>query len=67
MSSHFPAIASTVALLIAGNAIAQEYEYPLTEWGVPNLQGNWKNHTVMPFERPRELGRKQAYTEAEAQ
>jgi hypothetical protein len=67
MSSHFPAIASTVALLIAGNAIAQEYEYPLTEWGVPNLQGNWKNHTVMPFERPRELGTKQAYTEAEAQ
>lgn len=38
----------------------------VTEWGVPDLQGNWKNATVMPFERPAELGTKRAYTEAEA-
>lgn len=38
-----------------------------TEWGVPNLQGNWKNATVMPFQRPRELGTKQAYSLEEAQ
>ena len=38
----------------------------MTEWGVPNLQGNWKNATVMPFERPVELGSKRAYSEAEA-
>jgi hypothetical protein len=37
-----------------------------TEWGVPDLQGNWKNATVMPFERPSNLGTKQAYTEDEA-
>ncbi|MFT4886064.1 MAG: hypothetical protein ACJAY7_001629 [Pseudohongiellaceae bacterium] len=37
-----------------------------TEWGVPDLQGNWKNATVMPFERPSDLGTKQAYTEDEA-
>ena len=38
----------------------------VTEWGVPNLQGNWKNATVMPFQRPPELGDKRAYTEEEA-
>ncbi|MFT4671356.1 MAG: hypothetical protein ACI945_000692 [Pseudohongiellaceae bacterium] len=37
-----------------------------TEWGVPDLQGNWKNATVMPFERPSDFGTKQAYTEDEA-
>lgn len=45
---------------------AQEFTPPRTEWGVPDLQGMWKNNTVMPFERPRDLGTKQAYTEAEA-
>jgi hypothetical protein len=60
--------ALAIALTFAFNscAFAQEFQTPLTEWGVPDLQGNWKNHTVMPFERPRELGTKQAYTEAEA-
>ena len=33
--------------------------------GAPDLQGYWKNNTVMPFERPQELGDKQ-YTENEA-
>ncbi|MAV32298.1 MAG: hypothetical protein CMQ02_02585 [Gammaproteobacteria bacterium] len=37
-----------------------------TEWGAPNLQGVWKNATVMPFERPTELGSKRAYTVEEA-
>lgn len=45
---------------------AQEYQTPMTEWGVPDLQGVWKHATVMPFERPRDLGSKQAYTEEEA-
>ena len=56
-----------LATLLSGSALlAQDYQIPKTEWGVPDLQGNWKHHTVMPFERPRDLGSKQAYTEAEA-
>ena len=51
---------------LPGALIAQEFQTPITEWGVPDLQGYWKNHTVMPFERPQELGDKQAYTEQEA-
>lgn len=54
------------ACLLAGNTVAQQYEIPLTEWGVPDIQGVWKHTTVMPFERPRDLGEKRAYTEAEA-
>ena len=50
-------------LTIASTAQGQS---GVTEWGVPDLQGNWKNATVMPFERPAELGTKRAYTEAEA-
>ncbi len=52
--------------ILGGAAVAQEYQVPKTEWGVPDFQGVWKNATVMPFERPRELGEKRAYTEEEA-
>ena len=51
---------------LPGALIAQVFQTPITEWGVPDLQGYWKNNTVMPFERPQELGDKQAYTEQEA-
>ena len=51
---------------IAGTATAQDYVSTLTEWGVPDFQGVWKHATIMPFERPAELGEKRAYTEAEA-
>ena len=44
---------------------AQEYEAPVTEWGVPDLQGVWKHATVMPLERPEALGERQTYTEDE--
>ncbi|NQV70010.1 MAG: hypothetical protein HQ498_08290 [Pseudohongiella sp.] len=53
-------------IFFVGLAGAQEYQTPMTEWGVPDLQGVWKHATVMPFERPRELGEKRVYTEAEA-
>ena len=53
-----------------GAALAQNsggiFTAPRTQWGSPDLQGNWKNATVMPFERPSDLGSKQAYTEDEA-
>jgi hypothetical protein len=64
MNTRFSALVGALAL--TASASAQEFQTPLTEWGVPDLQGNWKHHTVMPFERPRDLGSKQAYTEAEA-
>ena len=46
-----------------GALIAQEFQTPITERGVPDLQGYWKNNTITPFERPQKLGDKQAYTE----
>lgn len=55
----------TASMLVL-TSVSSSAQTDLTEWGVPDLQGNWKNATVMPFERPRELGTKQAYTEAEA-
>lgn len=66
MNLRLSTLAAVISLTFAGSAIAQEYQVPKTEWGVPDLQGNWKNHTVMPFERPRELGTQQAYSEEEA-
>lgn len=38
---------------------------PRTPDGVPDLEGVWTNNTVTPVERPRELGEKEFYTEAE--
>ncbi len=59
-------LASSIALALSCAAFAQDYVVPRTEWGDPDLQGMWRNNTVMPFERARELGTKQAYTEQEA-
>ena len=57
-------------LLISGilitPALAQEFEVPRTEWGVPDFQAVWKHISIIPFERPRELGEKRFYTEEEA-
>ncbi len=50
-------------------SIAQEptgYVAPRTEFGVPDLQGNWEKRFATPVQRPEELGDKRAYTEAEA-
>jgi hypothetical protein len=52
--------------IITGSTAAQDYEGPMTEWGVPDFQGVWKHATIMPFERDTELGEKRAYTEEEA-
>ena len=41
-----------------------DWQLPKTEWGHPDLQGNWKNSTLTPFERRPGLG--PVYTEAEA-
>lgn len=64
-------LAISVTTLHLSTALAQQtdesFASPKTAWGAPDLQGNWKNATVMPFERPQDLGTKQAYTESEAQ
>jgi len=39
---------------------------PRTADGQPDLQGYWTNATLIPLERPQELGTKEFYTEAEA-
>lgn len=58
------------ALLCAGlggiEVAAQEWTVPRTAAGHPDLQGYWINNKNVVFERPVELGEKQAYTEAEA-
>ena len=38
---------------------------PHTPDGHPDLQGYWTNNTLTPLERPKELGAKEFYTEAE--
>ena len=42
------------------------YIAPRTEYGLPDLQGNWEKRFATPVERPPELGEKRAYTEVEA-
>lgn len=64
MNKQLLIITGLFSLSIGANA--QNYQTPMTEWGVPDLQGVWKHATVMPFERPSQLGNKRAYTEAEA-
>ena len=66
MKTQISKLAGILAFALAGSAYGQVVEIPRTEWGVPNLQGNWQLKTVMPFQRPQELGTKQAYTEEEA-
>ncbi|MEX2468839.1 MAG: hypothetical protein WD396_03710 [Pseudohongiellaceae bacterium] len=56
----------TLTLLVSGLIQAQETDIPRTGWGVPDFQGYWRNNTVMPFQRARELGDQRAFTEEEA-
>ncbi len=55
-------VLTSLAMFCAG-AAAQDYEVPLTEWGVPDFRGVWKHATVMPFERPEALGEQRTYSE----
>jgi hypothetical protein len=81
MSPRFRAFAltaSSMAFLIAPLARAAEpaskdaakpsktWTSPRTPDGHPDLQGYWTNGTYIPLERPKELGTKEFYTEAEA-
>jgi hypothetical protein len=43
-----------------------KWETPRTADGHPDLQGNWTNATLTPFQRPPEFGNKEFFTEDEA-
>src|SRR5262245_44565570 len=44
---------------------AKTWTSPRTAFGQPDLQGTWSNASNTPFERPKELGAKEFYTEQE--
>ena len=43
----------------------KSWKLPRTAWGDTDLQGVWSNATRTPFERPTELGAREALTDAE--
>ncbi len=45
---------------------AKTWTVPRTPDGQPDFRGYWSNATFVPLERPKELGGKEFYTEAEA-
>ncbi len=56
-----------ISLTISSHTYGNDDTDRLTEYGYPDLQGIWGQLTFTPFERPRDLGTKQFYTEEEAQ
>lgn len=59
-------MAAAVAVLFApAGLLGQSKTLPRTPEGKPDLQGVWTNNTVTPLERPKGLGAKEFYTEAE--
>ncbi len=62
----FARCASLVMLAAAAStAAAQAFKPPRTSWGDPVIQGIFTNNTDVPVERPRELGEKEFWTDAE--
>src|SRR4051812_42516668 len=51
---------------MAQGAKASTWKPPRTEFGYPDLQGNWNNATITPIERPTEFGERRSLTQEEA-
>jgi hypothetical protein len=64
---HITRLAMGVALGLALGASAHAEDAGHTSAGKPNFQGHWTNTTVVPLERPRELGDREFYTQDEAE
>jgi hypothetical protein len=62
-------IAGVVVIIdaaIQASAATPNYKAPRTEWGTPDLQGNWTNTSVTPLERDDKLRGKPTLTKEEA-
>ena len=53
-----------VAAAMTGLA-GQQYETPRTAWGDPDLQGVWNNNTVVPLQRPDQVGERETLSDEE--
>jgi hypothetical protein len=60
-----PAAGQTPSPAAKGVKASKTWTPPRTPDGQPDLQGVWTNNTVTPLERPKGLGTKEFYTEAE--
>ena len=60
------AVLCTATALADNPASAAKYRAPRTADGQPDLQGNWTNATITPFERPEKYGNQLVLTEQEA-
>ena len=69
-SALFAAVATVAALPAMGqdsqaSYVDPNYKAPKTSWGVPDFEGVYLTTTAVPMERPKELGDKAFYTDAE--
>ena len=59
--------ALALAFVVAGTTglAGQHYEAPKTAWGDPDLQGVWSNNTLVPLQRPDEIGDRETLSDEE--
>ncbi|MBL4729370.1 MAG: hypothetical protein JKY40_08700, partial [Gammaproteobacteria bacterium] len=58
---------TAASALLASTLLAQESEFPRTEYGHPDLQGTYTFRTLTPLNRPVELADKATLTVEEAE
>lgn len=60
-----PGAATTAKKPVAAPPSKKSWSAPRTKWGDPDLQGVWAGFENIPLERPKALGDKKFYTDAE--